>query len=123
MGVSGTASVANNDLVLEATDLPMNSFGFFLTSQTQGFAANPGGSSGNLCLGGGIGRFVGPGQIQNSGTTGALSLAVDNSQQPTPTGLVQVLAGDVWNFQAWYRDVSGGMPTSNFTDGIEVTFN
>ena len=124
MSASGSATVANNDLVLEANDLPLNAFGFFLTSTTQGFSPMPGGSAGNLCLGGSIGRFVGPGQIQNSGSTGSISLATDNSQWPTPGGLIQVNAGETWNCQAWYRDMSmGGGATSNFTDGLEITFN
>ncbi|MGD2017245.1 MAG: hypothetical protein PVJ89_03965 [Planctomycetota bacterium] len=123
MSASGSNSVSANDLVLEANDLPINSFGFFLTSQTQGFVANPGGSEGNLCLGGAIGRYVGPGQIQNSGATGMISLAIDNTQVPQPTGFAAVAAGDTWNFQLWHRDSSGGSPTSNFTDGYEITFN
>ena len=90
MSASGTNSCSANDLVLEASDLPVNSFGFFLTSQTQGFVANPGGSQGNLCLGGAIGRYVGTGQIQNSGSTGSIALAIDNTQVPQPTGLVAV---------------------------------
>ena len=32
-----------------------------------------------------------------------------------------VLPGDTWNFQAWFRDMNPG-PTSNFTDGVAVTF-
>ena len=123
MSASGSNSVSANDLVLEANDLPLNSFGFFLTSQTQGFVANPGGSEGNLCLGGAIGRYVGPGQIQNSGAAGMISLAIDNTQVPQPTGFAAVAAGDTWNFQLWHRDSSGGNPTSNFTDGYEITFN
>jgi hypothetical protein len=83
---------------------------------------NPGGSQGNLCLGGSIGRYVGPGQIQQSGSTGTVSLAIDLAQHPTPTGLVGVLPGETWNFQCWYRDAVGGMATSNFSDGYEVTF-
>jgi hypothetical protein len=54
---------------------------------------------------------------------GEISLALDLSQQPTPTGLVQVQPGETWNFQAWFRDSVGGQVTSNFTDGLEVTFN
>ena len=122
MGASGSAVVASNDLVLEATDLPMSSFGFFLTSQMQGSVSNPGGSQGNLCLGGAIGRYVGPGQIQNAGAAGAISLVLDLTSTPTPTGLVSVAAGETWNFQAWYRDAVSGVATSNFTDGLEVAF-
>jgi hypothetical protein len=123
MSASGSNSASANDLVLEANDLPINSFGFFLTSQTQGSVANPGGSQGNLCLGGAIGRYVGPGQIQNSGAGGQITLAIDNTQIPQPTGFVAVAAGETWNFQAWHRDAVGGSATSNFTDGYEITFN
>ena len=123
MSASGSASVAANDLVLAASSLPQNAFGFFLTSLTQGFVQNPGGSQGNLCLGGSIGRYVGPGQVQNSGAAGAISLAVDLTQHPTPTGLVSVQAGETWNFTAWYRDAVGGSATSNFANGYEIVFN
>ncbi len=120
--VTGSASVSQNNLALVAGDLPLNAFGFFLTSQAQGFVANPGGSQGNLCLGGSIGRYVGPGQILSSGAVGAFTLALDLTQTPTPTGLVAIAAGETWNFQAWHRDAVGGVATSNFTDGISVQF-
>jgi hypothetical protein len=122
--VRGTGSdvLANNDLSLVASDLPQNSFGFFLTSTSQGSVAQPGGSQGVLCLSGSIGRYVGPGQIMNSGATGSFSIAVNNTQLPSPTGPVVGAVGQTWNFQAWYRDAVGGTPTSNFTDGLSVTF-
>ncbi|MEZ6014477.1 MAG: hypothetical protein R3F49_05145 [Planctomycetota bacterium] len=122
MSASGSASVAANNLVLEGAGLPTNAFGFFLTSLTQSNVPNPGGSAGTLCLGGSIGRYVGGGQIQNSGATGMISLAVDLGQHPSPSGFVQVNAGETWNFQAWYRDSVGGVATSNFTDGFEIVF-
>ena len=122
MGASGSSVIAQNDLVLEASDLPVNSFGFFLVSQTQGFVAGPGGSQGNLCLGGAIGRYVGPGQIQNSGAAGMISLPIDNQQVPQPTGFTTITSGQTWNFQLWNRDAVGGSATSNFTDGYEITF-
>ncbi|MEM8713015.1 MAG: hypothetical protein AAGG01_18845, partial [Planctomycetota bacterium] len=118
----GSPNVATNDLTLRAASLPAFSFAFFITSQTQGFVANPGGSSGNLCLTGSVGRFVGPGQIQQAGTGGTIELMVDLTQIPQPNGLVSALAGETWNFQAWYRDAVGGTPTSNFTDGISIDF-
>jgi hypothetical protein len=94
-----------------------------LTSRTQGFVANPGGSQGNLCLGGSIGRYVGPGQVQNSGAGGAISLAVNLAQHPTPTGFVAVQIGETWNFTAWYRDTVGGVAVSNFANGLSIAFN
>ncbi|MEZ6014447.1 MAG: LamG domain-containing protein [Planctomycetota bacterium] len=122
LGANGSASVANNDLVLQAAHVPQHSFAIFLTSRTQGFHLNPSGGPGYLCLAGGIGRYVGPGQIQNAGAAEQVSLAIDLTDHPTPNGLVSVMPGETWNFQLWYRDAVGGVATSNFSDALEVTF-
>jgi len=119
---AGSASVAANNLTLETTRMPNNSFGYFLTSLTQASTPNPGGSQGVLCLGGAIGRYTGPGQIKNTGTTGAFSMLLNLTQIPTPTGFVAALAGQTRNFQSWHRDSNGGVATSNFTNGLAVTF-
>ncbi|MEM8709751.1 MAG: hypothetical protein AAGG01_02265 [Planctomycetota bacterium] len=118
----GSDIASANNVTLVADSLVPNVFGFVITSQTQGFTAQPGGSAGNLCLSGSIGRYVGPGQVANSGPAGTLSLALDLSQTPQPNGFVAVAAGDTWNFQVWYRDSAGGSPTSNFTQGLEIEF-
>jgi hypothetical protein len=120
MTPSGSASRAANNLVLGASELPSGSFAYFLTSSTQGLVVGPGGSQGNLCLGGSIGRYVGPGQIQQANASGTIQLAIDLGQVPTPQGPVNALAGQTWNFQAWYRDANPTV-TSNFTDGRAVT--
>ncbi|QDV06957.1 hypothetical protein Poly30_24750 [Planctomycetes bacterium Poly30] len=119
---TGSATAADNDVTLLADSLPQLAFCFFITSQAQGFVMNPGGSSGNLCLSGAVGRYVGSGQIQNSGLGGMISLPLDLTATPTPTGFVSVMASETWSFQAWYRDSSPSGPTSNFTDGYSVTF-
>lgn len=67
----GSEAAGQNDVTLAVGALPPFSFGFFFASQTSAFSGMPGGSSGNLYLGGAIGRFVGPGQIQNSGALGS----------------------------------------------------
>ncbi len=123
ISATGSAIVANNDVALVATNMPAFAFGFFLVSSAQGFVANPAGSAGNLCLSGGIGRYVGPGQIQQADASGAFSLAIDLANTPQPNGSISIAAGEVWNFQAWHRDGGPAGPTSNFTDGLEVTFN
>ena len=121
MSATGTNSIAANDMVLTASNLPTMAFGFFLTSQTQGFVPNPGGSDGNLCLGGAIGRFVGPGQIMSSGAGGVINLTTDNTAHPTSNmGLISILVGDTWSFTCWHRDAT--MAGSNFADGYEVTY-
>ncbi|MEM8710830.1 MAG: glycoside hydrolase family 16 protein, partial [Planctomycetota bacterium] len=111
-----------NDTVLTASDLPLNAFGFFLASSSQSFVPLAGGSAGNLCLGGNVGRYVGSGQIQSSGSGGSFSLALDLSAVPQPTGPVSIASGDTWNFQAWFRDTDPSGPTSNFTDGVEIQY-
>jgi hypothetical protein len=122
MSASGSTVALDNMLTLECSDMPLNSFGFFLTSRTQGAIPQPGNSQGVLCVTGSIGRYVGPGQVKNSGATGEIALAVNLTQHPTPQGFVTVLAGDTWNFTAWYRDVVGGNVTSNFANGLSIVF-
>lgn len=120
--VLGSNAVSVDDVTLEATDLPLQSAGYFLASATQGFVPLAGGSQGTLCLGGAIGRFVAPGQVQSSGSTGTFGLTIDVHAIPQPTGPITPAFGETWNFQAWYRDVVGGAATSNFTDAVAVTF-
>ena len=115
----GSEVVVANCLRLTALQLPTQQFGYFLNSQTQSFVPFAGGSQGNLCLGGAIGRNND--QIQNSGITGEFAIQVDLTMLPTPGGMHSVIAGETWNFQAWFRDNSPG-PTSNFTDGVSITF-
>ena len=118
----GSELVSDGQVTLVAYQLPPNAFGFFITSRTQVLVNQPASSHGVLCLGGAIGRYVGAGQIQNAGGAGTFDLVLALGQTPTPTGLVQVQAGQTWNFQCWYRDAMMGTATSNFTDGLSITF-
>jgi len=122
ISAAGSADVAANDVTLRATSLPANQFGIFVVGQTQGFTPNPGGSSGDLCLGGAIGRYNQPGQILVTNAAGEMTLALDLTETPTPNALVAIAAGETWSFQGWHRDIVAGLPTSNFTDGLEITF-
>ena len=81
-----------------------------------------GAASSSRCIAGAIARFVGSGQIQNSGASGNISLVTDLTQQPTPTGVVAVMSGEIWSYQCWFRDAVGGKANSNFSDGYEITF-
>ncbi|QDV05790.1 Alkaline elastase YaB precursor [Planctomycetes bacterium Poly30] len=116
----GSPFVSVNFVKLVADQLPQNAFTLFLASRTQDFvpAMN---SMGNLCLGGSIGRGVG-GQVYFSGAAGAVEASANLFAIPMPTGTVAVMPGDTWNFQAWSRDAVGGVATSNFTNGVQVTF-
>jgi len=117
IAATGSDVVTDNDVTLAATQLPLDQLGYFLASKVQGFVPNPGGSQGNLCLGGGIGRYAS--KVASTGTSGALVLPIDLDAVPTPTGPVAALAGETWNFTCWYLDDNPGQ-TSNFTDGVSI---
>jgi len=110
----GSATTAADDLQLVAAAMPPQQFGYFLASRSQALVAQPGASTGVLCLGNPLGRFQA--QVQNSGPLGTFAIDVDLTAIPL---LGPVAAGERWNFQCWYRDVGG---TSNFTDAVSILF-
>ncbi len=117
---TGTETVTDNDVTLQAVNLPLNQFGYFLTSQTQYFLATPAGSQGNLCIGGNLGRYNQANAVGFSGTIGEINHQINLTDMPTNPHQA-VYAGQTWNFQAWFRDLNPGS-TSNFTDGLAITF-
>ncbi len=118
IAASGSDIAGGNPLRLIADQLPINQFGFFVASLSQGNFPGIGGSQGTLCLGGTIGRFNS--QIQFSGLAGTFEIPVDTLAIPL-TPAVAIQAGETWNFQAWHRDFNP-IATSNFTDGLSVPF-
>jgi len=118
INVIGSPLVGHQDLALVASSLPSGQFGYFLCSQTPGLIIGPGGSHGNLCLSGVIGRFVT--QVQVSDSDGIMGIDVDMSALPDPAQTV-ILPGETWHFACWFRDLDPG-PTSNFTGGVSVLF-
>lgn len=118
--VAGSPQVAFDDVTLRCTSMPPQSVGYFIVSLDPGLVMNPGGSAGTLCLGGGIGRYSS--FAMSSGASGEIELPLDLGAISQPTGPVAVAPGDVWRFQCWYRDSILGIPTSNFSEGVEVTF-
>ncbi len=117
----GSRVFGDNNFSIFADHLPMGSFGLFITSPNEGFVANPGGNYGNLCLSGPIGRFIGPGQVMNSGTSGTMHFPVDLSNLPTPFAFESAAAGETRYFQLWHRDLATGTVWSNFTNSLAIT--
>lgn len=117
IAAEGSTLVAEGDLRLRALSLPLNQAGYFLASRTQGFIPFAGGSQGNLCVSGQVGRYTD--KVKNSGANGRFTMKVDLAA--VPPGMQAVLPGEDWNFQAWYRDANPS-PTSNFTDGVNILF-
>ncbi len=116
----GPRQLAANNLTLRADDIPSGALTLLLAARAQGNVPNVGGGQGTLCLGGPIGRFFGEGQVRIAGADGSAALQLNLNVLPQPTGSVAGVAGETWSFQAWYRDANPG-PTSNLTDGVEVT--
>lgn len=123
IGALGSSDPGQNQFTLTASDLPFGGFGFFLVSATQDLVSSVPNSAGSLCLGGAIGRFNRPFEVQAIDSAGMIFLEVDLTSMPSPSGDFAVLPGQTWNFQAWYRDLNGPTGTlSNFSDALEVQF-
>jgi hypothetical protein len=125
-GAPGTIEARDYDTVLGrmtlvSDSLPTHAAAYSLVSRAPGFAPQPGGSAGNLCLSGPIGRRVG-GAVLNTGSGGTFVEVADLGALPQPAGAVAVLPGETWHFQVWHRDSVGGAATSNFTPGLAVQF-
>lgn len=118
----GSPVFAANDMTLQASSLPPGSFGYFIGSELPGIPSVAGGSSGRLCLGGFIGRFIGPNQVLPADPGGVIALPIDLTGLPTALGTTSASPGDTWYFQLWHRDGVAGTVTSNFTDAVAVTF-
>ena len=121
---NGSTFASNNDVTLSTTGMPPNTFGIFLVGSMLAPASTPSNSSGRLCIGGSLGRYNLPGQILTSGSAGEFSLVLDLTQTPQPMGPIAITSGQTWNFQAWHRDPigTGSGPTSNFSDGVYISF-
>jgi len=104
---------------LVAEDLPPNELGFFLVGDTRVFVPLVGGSQGDLCVGGAVGRFASA--LQSTGADGRMTLAVDTTALPLADGPRAVQPGETWCFQAWTTDANP-LPTANLSDALGVTF-
>jgi polyhydroxybutyrate depolymerase len=115
LDASGSDAIQHNNFSLTASNLPINQFGYFMCSLDPGFVANPGGSAGNLCLGGTALRLTS--LLGGTGTGGTITgkLKLNSLPGPPPNAVV---TGDTWYFQTWFRDKT----TSNFTDALSVLF-
>jgi len=113
ISATGSASIASDNLVLTAINLP---------GQPGIFIAGPGQDqipffNGFLCVSpSGLQRFSNV-SVPSSGTVvEAVSIA-----SAAPGGL-NVSAGQPYYFQRWNRDPAGGGASANFSDGLEVTY-
>jgi hypothetical protein len=111
--VTGSASIASDDLDLWATGLPPGSLGLFTYGTGQ---ANLPFGNGFLCVGGTTASFL-PTVIQPNGAAG---VEVSYTGSPAQGGLIT--AGSSWHFQFTYRDAAGGGAQFNLSDATTVDF-
>jgi hypothetical protein len=112
----GSPVLAAQTMSFDATNLPVNQFGYLIASPTQDFVPFFLGGDGNLCLGAPLAHFRS--QIQFSGFSSSMSLPIDFEDLPRG---VNFLPGSTWNFQAWFRD-AGDAPAHNTTNGVQLTW-
>lgn len=117
---TGAEERAIGDLTIFANGLPVDATTMFIAGFAGGFVPGAGGSEGNLCISGHIGRYSGASEVRVASASGRAALALDLDRIPTPGGPIVLLAGQTIHFQAWYRDATP-LPTSNFTSAVAVT--
>lgn len=130
-------SGVGSGLHLEVQGGPTSEIGYFLVGN-EAQAGIPV-SNGNFCLVGtggtfwrysvaggelnSVGRFDANGVLQNLVGTSLTGTGYDvPSDKPTWGGIEPILSGQTWHFQFWHRDTPAGVGTSNFSNGLSVTF-
>ncbi len=134
-GISGGSS----DLHLECKNGVPSEIGYFLVGTTPD---DPGVvvSNGFLCLTTGpfyrynvggttsnsVGLFNAAGVLENlvgTSTVGPVGMETGFDVPDAVASSPQVItAGSTWHFQVWHRDTPAGVGTSNFSNGLSVTF-
>lgn len=120
--LTGSDVAMTNDVMLYVADAPPSVFGLVVVSQEMIVVVNPGGSMGSLCIASfTMGRYNASSMMTSP--TGQSSQALDLTVIPVqPGGTAMALAGETWNWQFWYRDVIGGLNTSNWSNAVSVPF-
>lgn len=120
--VHGSPSAAVGDVYVVTRDLPAGAACLGLLGSAIGFTPHPGGSRGNLCLAGELGRFLS--QVGPASGSGRFEFDVNAAALPLSSGARALAAGDAWSFQLWYRDhLPSGAAASNFSGAVRVTFD
>lgn len=119
LSASGTTSVANDNLVLTTTQMPLNRLGLMMASLNTTVGTPF--FDGILCLSPQIFRF----QAKNSGATGSFSygpgIVAYAFGNFGPAGWI--FPGQTWNYQTWFRDNVGPCnQKSNISNGLSATF-
>ena len=115
---AGSGSVANDNLSLAMSPVPVNNFGVFFVGSNAGTGFVFG--DGVRVVVGTVNRFP----VENSGPTGEITfgpvVSFANANFPIAG---HIAAGSTWHFQGWYRDPGGPCGSGfNLTHGLSVVF-
>jgi hypothetical protein len=119
LDASGSTSWEADDLVLTATHMPANKLGIWMLSSVQVQTVL---GDGLRCVGNPFHRFG----AFNSGPAGAASKGpgIIGSACSTLPPSFCIHVGATWNFQVWYRNLSGPCGAgSNLSNAMEVAFS
>jgi hypothetical protein len=108
MSATGSASVAQQNLTLRASQCPAGTAGLFVYGSTQ--VQQPLGN-GILCVGGSLHRLP----VVFTSSTGTAAHLLSYVSSP-------ILPSSTWNFQFWFRDLQGGAPVVDLSNGLRVLF-
>jgi formylglycine-generating enzyme required for sulfatase activity len=69
-----------------------------------------------------IGFFDANGVLQNLAGTSTTGTGFDVPNTIPNTVPISIMSGDTWHFQLWHRDTPAAQGSSNFSEGLSVTF-
>lgn len=112
MDHTGSGGIVDNDTVLLCNDVP-NSFGIFYFGADTAFNAPFG--NGVMCVAAPVFRLP-PAGMTNGANQASRALDFLSAGNEN-----QIMSGQTWHFQYWYRDVGQGADF-NTSDGLSITF-
>jgi len=119
-GLSATGSIlaADDDLTLNGFKVPVDKPVLPIVGLATGHLFDLPATAGTLCVGGGpFARLSAA--IGAAAPDGTFSAPIDSTT--LPFGAPQ--PGQVLNFQLWYRDVVGQVPTSNLSSAVSIRYH
>ncbi|MFT7676404.1 MAG: hypothetical protein ACI8QC_000375 [Planctomycetota bacterium] len=115
--MTGSVSLARNDLELIVTHAITSNFGLLFYGPGQQTPALFG--NGSLCVSGPLHRVL-PATV--AGVGGFVSLPLDLQSAPFNAGSGAITTGSSWFFQYWYRDPAAGGAAYNASSALGLTF-
>ncbi|MCK6447203.1 MAG: hypothetical protein L6Q99_12510 [Planctomycetes bacterium] len=116
LAVTGTDSIAADNLTMTISGVKPNSFALIFTGQT---LANVAFGDGRRCVGGSLNRYA----VKQADANGVITYGPGEFISYAASKWGAPAAGQDWNYQGWYRDVGGPCgQTYNLTNAAIVNW-